>query len=636
MSNTIFTSGANNTVMLMPGKNLSYQSTGVVIYTHTEVDRWHIGDFVSADYIINAEFGGNERETIHATVVAMPGQTSITIFGRTNLSRPLINLRADATNSYAQLIIEPASLDVQGSIVSFFANYAKSSRPLTTQNFIAKANAASWSSATAATSLTIHIPTANLSGNILLGQLVSNSLLPSLATVSSWNPITGTLIINWLIAQSIASASNQQIVFNTSPTQPSNSSTVIAPTKSFKDIEVIGQTTLSARDTADTLILTGNNGINIVTEPSSNNLDFYNQAFTQLAVSGQTNINSIVSNSQILNVASASGITLTTNSSTNLLTITGTIPTITADDTNTIHSYNISLTGTNGILTSIANGKLVISADASTLPIYSNFTDDSTGSSTASTGIHSFKFRGGTGITVAITAQNTLYGDNLLITNTGVTALGGNTGQITADSLVGIVNTSSLSLGIPVGLTSPNTGAFTTLSATTSFTTSATSFSLVNDTATTVNFAGAATTLSIGSSSGTTTINNALTTAGTFTSQQSRTLYVAVSSPGSSATLSFITGGIYYVTGMSQNFTAAFTNVPTASPYVISISMILLQGATPYIPNAVSINGNAQTIKWLGGSVPSGIANRIDTISFSFVITATSTYTVLGSLSDYN
>lgn len=635
MSNTIFTSGANNTVMLMPGKNLSYQSTGVVIYTHTEVDRWHIGDFVSADYIINAEFGRNERETIHATLVAMPGQTSITIFGRTNLSRPLINIRADATNSYAQLIIEPASLETQGSIVNFFANYAKSSRPLTAQNFIAKANTASWASVTSATSLTIHIPTARLTGNILIGQLVSNSLLPALATVSSWNSITGTLVIDWLIAESIASASNQQIVFNTSISQPSNTISTITPSKTFKDIQVVGQSTITAKNTADTIVLTGT-GITITTNTIDNSVNFYNKAFTQLAVSGQSTINSISSNSQILNLVGNSGITLTTNTSSNQLTITGTIPTITTDDLNTLYNYNINIIGDSGILTSIVNNKVVISVDSSTLPLYNTFTDSSNGTASATSGVNSFKFRAGTGISVAVASQDTLYGNNLLITNTGVTAVGGNSGQITADMLVSAINQSAIALSLPVGSSSPNTGAFTTLSATTNLTTNSSTFSLVNTTATTINFAGAATTLSIGSNSGTTIVNNALSVIGVFTSQQSQELYATVSSPGATASLNFSLGGIYYITSMSQNFTADYTNVPTTSPYVVSTTLILVQGGTPYIPNAVSINGSAQTIKWLGGTTPSGTASHVDIVGFTFIITAASTYTVLGALTDYS
>jgi hypothetical protein len=50
---------------------------------------------------------------------------------------------------------------------------------------------------------------------------------------------------------------------------------------------------------------------------------------------------------------------------------------------------------------------------------------------------------------------------------------------------------------------------------TTSLTTSSTSFDLINTTATTVNFAGGATTLGIGATSGTTTVRNALTVSGT-------------------------------------------------------------------------------------------------------------------------
>lgn len=52
---------------------------------------------------------------------------------------------------------------------------------------------------------------------------------------------------------------------------------------------------------------------------------------------------------------------------------------------------------------------------------------------------------------------------------------------------------------------------------TTSITTPSTSFALVNTTATTVNFAGAATTVSIGASTGTTTVNNSLVVTGDLT-----------------------------------------------------------------------------------------------------------------------
>jgi hypothetical protein len=66
--------------------------------------------------------------------------------------------------------------------------------------------------------------------------------------------------------------------------------------------------------------------------------------------------------------------------------------------------------------------------------------------------------------------------------------------------------------GASVFATSPT---ITSPAITTSLTTSSTTFALVNTTATTVNFAGAATALGIGAATGTTTVNNALTVSGT-------------------------------------------------------------------------------------------------------------------------
>jgi hypothetical protein len=90
--------------------------------------------------------------------------------------------------------------------------------------------------------------------------------------------------------------------------------------------------------------------------------------------------------------------------------------------------------------------------------------------------------------------------------NPGAAAAGTLTGN-TLNSTV--VNSSLTSFGTTPGMTSP--------AITTSLTTPSTSFDLVNTTATTVNFARAATTLSIGAVTGTTTVNNDLVVTGTFT-----------------------------------------------------------------------------------------------------------------------
>ena len=96
----------------------------------------------------------------------------------------------------------------------------------------------------------------------------------------------------------------------------------------------------------------------------------------------------------------------------------------------------------------------------------------------------------------------------------------------------------------------------------------------------------------------------------------------------------FETGAIWYHSSISANFTANFTRVPTTENRTISIALILVQGATAYIPNAVQIGGAAQTILWLGGTAPTGNANKTDIVSFTLLRTG-SNWTVLGSLSSY-
>jgi len=465
MSTSFFTKGTNSTLVLNKGTNLAYQSTGLAIYTSTEIDRWPVGEFVSVEYIINAEFGKNERETIHATMVAMPGQTAITIYGRTNLSRPLVNVRASATNSYAQLIVEPASLEVQGSIVSFFGNYARSTTSLVPLNSPAIANSASWASVSNANTLTINIPPAGVTGNILLGQLISNSLLPSTSTVTAWNSTTGVLIISWLTAASISAASTQQLVFTTAPSEPVNNISIIQATQNFKSIESPGQVTIKATLPGDTLRLLGSSGIVITTDAVTKQVNFANQAFTSVTVAGQTALNTAVTNSSVLNLVAGAGITLTTDSANNQLTLTGRAPTITTGDGLTLTGYNLTIAGGTGIVTSVANGRISISA-TSIANAYSSFTDSFGTSTTANTASSSFKFRSGTGVSIVVEDNHATYGDNLLITNTGVTSFAGLTGSISTDALLTAINSATGSINLPIGITTPSAGAFTTLSAT--------------------------------------------------------------------------------------------------------------------------------------------------------------------------
>ena len=133
--------------------------------------------------------------------------------------------------------------------------------------------------------------------------------------------------------------------------------------------------------------------------------------------------------------------------------------------------------------------------------------------------------------------QGTWNGSSISTTFTDakVTSVNGQTGAATgfattANSLSQFASTTSAQLAT---LISDETGSGalvfgTSPAITTSLTTPSSSFDLVNTTATTVNFARAATTLSVGSTSGTTTVNNDLVVTGNVTVNGTTTTVNAV------------------------------------------------------------------------------------------------------------
>jgi hypothetical protein len=106
---------------------------------------------------------------------------------------------------------------------------------------------------------------------------------------------------------------------------------------------------------------------------------------------------------------------------------------------------------------------------------------------------------------------------------------------------------------------------------------------------------------------------------------------------GASGTVvhNFQNGSLFLHSSIAANFTANFTNVPTTDNRSITVALILDQGGTAYIPNALQIDGAAQTIKWSGGTPPSGTNNYTDIVNFTLIRSGGS-WTVLGSLSTYN
>jgi len=242
--------------------------------------------------------------------------------------------------------------------------------------------------------------------------------------------------------------------------------------------------------------------------------------------------------------------------------------------------------------------------------------------------------------------------------------------------------------GTTIGATTPSTGAFTTLSATGNGTigTNSSNTLTINSTATTAtqtagdNSTKLATTAYVA-----TAVTNATGSLGTMSSQNANnvnitggtitgiiagspnytgtptftgtssnlsgvftnaTELVTVSATAATGTINFdvtTQSVLYYTSSAAANFTINFRassgtslNTAMSTGQAITVAFMNTNGSTPYYNNAVTIDGTSVTPKWQGGSAPtSGNASSVDIYTYTIIKTASATYTVLASQSQF-
>ena len=115
---------------------------------------------------------------------------------------------------------------------------------------------------------------------------------------------------------------------------------------------------------------------------------------------------------------------------------------------------------------------------------------------------------------------------------------------------------------------------------------------------------------------------------------------VSTSAPTSTTNFDADTQGVLYLTGSTtSDWTlnvrgSGSTTLDTKLAVGDSLSIILIttNGATPYYQTALTIDGNAQTVNYSGGTAPaSGNASSKDAYSFTIFKTASATFTVFGA-----
>lgn len=104
-------------------------------------------------------------------------------------------------------------------------------------------------------------------------------------------------------------------------------------------------------------------------------------------------------------------------------------------------------------------------------------------------------------------------------------------------------------------------------------------------------------------------------------------------------TYDFSGRAVFYHPSVSGDITPAFTNVPTDANKAHTMAVVFNQGGTAYkTATTVGVNGSSITVKWSGGTQPTGTASRVDVWNYTVINTSTTStpsWVVVASKSDF-
>jgi hypothetical protein len=255
-------------------------------------------------------------------------------------------------------------------------------------------------------------------------------------------------------------------------------------------------------------------------------------------------------------------------------------------------------------------------ATGTVIPVANGGTGASTASITSFNNITGYTASGATGTTstnLVFSASPTLTGTPLaptaapgtsttqIATTAFVQNVAGALGTMSSQNANAVAITGGTINGATVGATTAAAGTFTTLSATTAL-----------------------------NASGVTTLGET----------------TAVSATAATGTINYdvkTQGVVFYTANATGNWTvnlrgdgSTTLNTLMAVNDTRTVTFMVTQGATAYYNSAVTIDGTSVTPKWQGGVAPtSGSINAVDIYTYAIVKTASATYSVFASKTDF-
>ena len=130
----------------------------------------------------------------------------------------------------------------------------------------------------------------------------------------------------------------------------------------------------------------------------------------------------------------------------------------------------------------------------------------------------------------------------------------------------------------------------------------------------------------------------------TTTLQQTKErVNVSATALSANLTVDLLNGAVTYLTSdATANCTVNYRGNSTttldsllSTNQSITTLVIVTNGATGYVIENVQIDGASVTPKWSGNTAPTANTNALDAYGFTIIKTATNTYTVLGSKTEF-
>lgn len=199
-------------------------------------------------------------------------------------------------------------------------------------------------------------------------------------------------------------------------------------------------------------------------------------------------------------------------------------------------------------------------------------------------------------------------------------------------------------LGGAVNLAGPNTASTTTFTLPAADGTSGQA--IVTNGSGTLSFGNVgASTSAANTFTATQTFNGTSSTFGAVLLDSAETVNVVGSAPSATTNLYVQSGSVqYYTSNAANNFVVnlAFSsgtsmNTALSTNQSTTATLVTTQSSTAYYATSIQVDGTTSgvTTRWIGGAPTAGNASGLDVYRFAVIKTASATYTVLASLTQY-